>query len=281
MRFLVTCRGSLAILTLIQYVSYRQWLMKLVKHITQGRLVYLSQQEDAISVSENDYYRWMSFMDVVQSVMHKRNPWLLTLPHQIALLLPLLFFRPKHIVELGLGGGNLARFLNHLSQDITLTNIEHSQQVIDSFRQYFNPEDAEFNIIYDDGIAWLAEQNALDIDWIICDVYQSQEFGFDSIVKQLEALTDKLNTQSCLSINLPDISDSDINLCLTILQQLQQSHHITYFNIPNYLNIVIHLTPKTWHIHKLITRNKQSYLAKVTLQRWRKFWRHGQHLNEY
>jgi len=253
--------------------------MRLAKHLAQGRLVYLSQQQDAISVSENEYYRWMAFSDVVQSVMHKRKPSQLTLPHQIAIMLPLLFFRPTRIIELGLGGGNLTRFLQHLSPDIKLTTIEYSQLVIESFNQYFNPEEVDIDIVCADGMTWLMEQDAAELDWIICDVYQSQEFGFDTIVKQLETLTSKLNSQACLSINLPDISDSDINLSLTILQQLLPEHHITYFNIPNYLNIVIHLTPKDWVLHKLIKRNKQSYLPQIILQRWRKFWPHGLQLN--
>ncbi len=253
--------------------------MRLAKHLAQGRLVYLSQQQDAISVSENDYYRWMAFSDVVQSVMNKRKPYQLTLPHQIAIMLPLLFFRPSCIVELGLGGGSLTRFLQHLSPDIKLTTIEYNQQVIDSFNQHFNPEKVDFNLVYADGMTWLKELDATELDWIICDVYKSQEFGFDAIIKQLETLTDKLASQSCLSINLPDISDTDINLCLTILQQLQPAHHITYFTIPNYLNIVIHLTPRNWLMHKLIKRNKQSYLPQVTLQRWRRFWPHGLQLN--
>lgn len=253
--------------------------MQLAKHLAQGGLVYLSQQQDAITVSENDSYRWMAFSDVVQSVMNKRKPCQLTLPHQIAIMLPLLLFRPARIIELGLGGGNLTRFLQHLSPDIMLTTVEHSQDVIDIFTQYFNPEQVYLDITCADGMTWLAQQNASDIDWIICDVYQSQEFGFDVIVKQLETLTSQLNSQACLSINLPDISDNDINLCLTILQQLQPNHHITYFNIPNYLNIVIHLTPKDWQLHRLLKRNKQSYLLQVTMQRWRKFWPHGLQLN--
>lgn len=253
--------------------------MQLVKHLAQGRLVYLSQQQDAITVSENDSYRWMAFSEVVQSVMHKRKPKKLTLPHQIALLLPLLFFRPTRVIELGLGGGNLTRFLQSLSSDIMLTTIDHSQEVIDIFSQYFNPEQVDIDIICADGMTWLAQQDANDIDWIICDVYQSQELGFDGIVNQLEVLTSKLDSQACLSINLPDISDHDINLSLTILQQLLPDHLITCFNIPNYLNIVIHLTPKHWQLHRLIKRNKQSYLHPFKLHRWRKFWPHGLQLN--
>jgi len=257
--------------------------MKLSKHLTQGWSVYLSQHEDAITVSENNHYRWMAFNDVVQSVMHKRKPWQLTLPHQITLLLPLLFFKPNRIIELGLGGGNLTRFLQHLSPDVILTTIEHSQHVIDCFSQYFNPEEAVLDIICADGMTWLNQQSISNhknkFDWVICDVYQSKEFGFNAIVKQLEVLTENLDSQACLSINLPDISDTDINLCLTILKQLKPQHHITYFTIPNYLNIVIHLTPEHWQLHRLIQRNNKNYLSNLTLKRWRTFWRHGLHIN--
>ena len=273
--------------------------MKLATHLSRGRLVYLSQQQDAMTVSESDHYRWMAFNDVVQSVMLIRKPAQLTLPHHIAVLLPLLFFRPKKIVELGLGGGNLTRFLNHLSTDTLLTTLEHSQVVIDSFNQYFNPEHAKLDIICADGMAWLqgyiesygktdvdsysgiyAERSIEintenDIDFIICDVYQSQTLGFNVIVNQLEIISTALNSDACASINLPDISDSEIQLCLTILQQLNPNHRITHFAIPNYLNIVMHLTPKHWPLHRLIKKNKHSYLSNVTFKRWKSFWGNG------
>lgn len=253
--------------------------MQLAKHLAQGRLVYLSKGQDAIAVSENDHFRWMAFSDIVQSVMNKRKPWQLTLPHQYALMLPLLLFKPKNVIELGLGGGNLTRFLNHLSSDINLTTIEYSSMVVKDFNKYFNPAHVNFNIVCADGLNWLARHETDEIDWIICDVYQSQEFGFDAIIKQLETLSSSISLDACLSINLPDISDSDINLCLSILQQLLPNHHITYFNIPNYLNIVIHLTPKYWQLHKLVKRNKHNYLSKVIFKRWQTFWRHGNQLN--
>ena len=108
--------------------------MQLLKHIAQGKLVYLSQGKEALSVSENEHYRWLAFHHnnnepVIQSVMHKRKPWQLTLPHQTALLLPLLFFKPNNVVELGLGGGNLDRFLAHLSTNITIKSIEYSPKL--------------------------------------------------------------------------------------------------------------------------------------------------------
>jgi spermidine synthase len=194
-------------------------------------------------------------------------------------MLPLLFFKPSNIVEFGLGGGNFTRFLRHLSADITIRTVEYNQQVIDCFNQYFNPDHTQYKLICADSTSWLQEPYSNEFDWFICDVYQAKHLGFDHMIKQLELLASNVSAQSCLSINLPDICDNDINLCLTILQQLMPSHHINYFEIPNYLNIVIHLTPSHWHLHKLIQRNKLTYLPPIILQRWRKFWRHSQQLN--
>lgn len=245
--------------------------MKLTRHLSQGRLVYLSQNDDAISVYENAHYRWLNFGGTVQSIMHKRKPWLLTLPHQIAILLPLLIFRPTNITELGLGGGNIARFITHLSTDISFQSIEESQVVIDSFLQYFNPESCQNTIIHSDGLQWLTQHN--NNHWIISDIYRQDEFSFTEVIKQFEQLVEHLQTTSCLTINLPDINDDEMNLSLTVLGQLQSSHQIIYFHIPNYRNIIIHLYPEHWRTEPLLKRN--SYLNKVTFNRWKGFWKHG------
>jgi spermidine synthase len=120
--------------------------MKLVKNIQQGQLSYYTQNDDSISVSENQHYRWLAFDNVVQSMMLKRKPSQLTFPHQISLLSPLLFFRPKKVVEFGLGGGNLARFLLHYLPDLTLHTIEYSQEVIECFERFFNPQAIKVNL---------------------------------------------------------------------------------------------------------------------------------------
>lgn len=259
--------------------------MQLSKHIAQGKLLYLSQGEEGLSVSENEHFRWLAFSNdkgeqVIQSVMHKRKPWQLTLPHQTALLLPLLFFKPQHIVELGLGGGNLDRFLAHTCSNISITSIEYSATVIENFIRYFNPEKAEIAIIHQNSQDWLIQKERAAIDWLICDVYQHQELDSDKTIKQLERLLDNIDGNSCLSINLPDATDNEVNLCLTVLQQLAGEHHITYFHIPNYLNIVIHLIPKHWQTFKLLKRNKHCHLPRRLFLKWRKFWPQGNEVGE-
>lgn len=253
--------------------------MQLAKHVAQGKLTYLNQAKETISVSENEHYRWLAFTgnneeQVIQSVMLKRQPWKLTLPHQIALMLPLLFFRPTSAVELGLGGGNIQRFLHNISPKIITHSIEHSKVVIDCFYQYFNPQNIQTQVIYNDSKQWL-QNNNVKLDWYICDIYQQEIQSYDNTISQLEYITAKIQPNTCLSINLPDATDSEVNLLLTILKQISIHHEITYFHIPNYLNIIIHLIPKQWQSYKRIKRNKYSYLSEPTFSKWKKFWVHG------
>jgi len=246
--------------------------MQLSKHIQQGKLLYLNQNEGSISVSENDHYRWLAFDDVIQSVMLKRRPAKLTLPHQIFIMLPLLFFRPHNVYELGLGGGNLGRFITSLNSNISFTSIEFSEQVIKCFNEFFNPDGARFEIKHQDANVWLQQEISSSLDWLICDIYQQQAQHFKDTLAQLSLLTEHLTSETCLTLNLPDSTDQEVNLCLTILQQLQTTHKVVYFHVPNYLNIIVHLIPTHWQTEKMLQRNKQSCLAKHTFLRWRKFW---------
>jgi len=256
--------------------------VKLTQHVNQGRLVYLSNTEDQITISENKHYRWLAFDDVIQSVMHLRCPSKLTLPHQYAALMPLLFFRPNKVIELGLGGGNLSRFLSALQPNMTILSIELSQTVITCFKRYFNPQQHPIIIENSEALEWLQQSQPSTTpaaDWLICDVYQHHAKSFQSRVVLLTALIDNLQNNACLTINLPDLDDHEINLCLTILRQLQSSHHIIYFHIPRYLNVVVHLLPKHWIIDNLKKRSKSTYLSPIQYLRWRKLFSHHMSAN--
>jgi len=253
--------------------------MQLAKHVAQGKLTYLSQDTQALSVSENEHYSWLAFAcsngeQVIQSVMLKRKPWKLTLPHQTALMLPLLFFKPSSIVELGLGGGNIQRFVKNLSSEITMHSIEHNSAVIDCFNKYFNPAGNQVHVIYNDSKQWL-KHNDVNYDWYICDIYQQEIASYNSTVSQLESLTAHIKPNTCLSMNIPDANDNEVNLLLTILQQVSVHHEIIYFHVPNYLNIIIHMIPTQWQTYKRLKRNSHSFLPEYTFSKWKRFWLHG------
>jgi spermidine synthase len=248
--------------------------MKLVKHIQQGQLSYFTQNDDSISVSENQHYRWLAFDNVVQSMMLKRKPSQLTFPHQISLLSPLLFFKPNSVVEFGLGGGNLARFLLHQLPELTLHTVEYSQEVIECFERYFNPETTNVNLHHCSALDWLHYHKKIKPDWFICDIYLKNQLIDDSLTLTKNILK-RVGNQAVLSLNLPSPSNEEINYFLAELKVLAPNKKLIYFHIPHYLNVVIHLLP-----YDMLNQPEESLIINTalparTFKRWRKYWQHG------
>jgi len=248
--------------------------MQLAKHISQGQIIHYHQGNELLSVSENQYYRWLCFDQVVQSVMLKRLPWRLTLPHQTALMLPLLFIQPNKVVELGLGGGNLARFLRHYFPQLQLYTIESSSAVIDCFDQYFNPQLQGFNLQCSSALDWIYHNKSLNADWIICDIYHVGQTIERSITLTKNILK-TCSKKAILSLNLPSPTNEEIDHFLQILRDSYPEKEIYYFHIPNYLNIIVHIIPKSLLGERYHLNPERNPLPAAMLKRWHQFWQHG------
>lgn len=252
--------------------------MQLEKHVKQGKLLYLNQSQH-ISVSENNHYRWMAFGDVVQSVMLKRSVSKLTLPHQKIMMFPLLFFTPQQVVEIGLGGGNTGRFLTQLIDDLSFKSIELSSSVIECFNQYFNPHNTPITIQHKNATHWFQSEfidEKEGIDWLISDVYQEDASDFNTTLNLLNSIVADFPVNNCLTLNLPDFSDHEINLCLTVIRQLKSTHQIFYFHVPNHLNMIVHVLPLHWQLDKLLLKKKHKLLKKYTYTKWKNVWKNQQ-----
>ena len=248
--------------------------MKLTKHLSQGQLLHFIQSDEQITVHENEHYRWLAFNDTVQSVMLKRKPWQLTLPHQTALMLPLLFTQPNQIAEFGLGGGNISRFLVHYLSNLSLHSIEYSKNVINCFQRYFNPEQQNINLHHSSALDWLHHNKKIKPDWLICDIYQTSQSIEDSI-QLTKNILKTLTKDAIFSINLPNPSNDEINYFLEVLRQISPNRDLVYFHIPNYLNVIIHLIPnKQLHTHTDRAANS-SVLPTFKQKRWQDLWRYG------
>ncbi|WP_440874775.1 hypothetical protein [Thalassotalea sp. PLHSN55] len=250
--------------------------MRLTQHLNQGSLLYFDQQHEKLSVSQNNHYRWLAFDNVIQSVMSRRLPNKLTLPHHSALLLPLIFFKPKSLLEFGLGGGNIARFMHGLNESIDFTSIERSPRVVEAFKQFFNPDAIKINIISDEDISQSKRLQKRANQWLIYDIYRAENGALNYCDKQLLKLVNQLSASACLSINLVDISDEHINRLLMDLTSQLSNHTLSYFNVPHYQNVIVHILPQHFtHTNEII--NSNSYLSERLQQRWLKFWQHGHH----
>ncbi|GHE94106.1 hypothetical protein [Thalassotalea profundi] len=248
--------------------------MKLKKHLAQGNIIYFHAGEQQVSVADNFHYRWLSLNGIVQSVMLNRKPWQLTLPHQLAMVLPLQFFTPKNILELGLGGGALNRYIKFLIPKSQFTSVELSREIVACYTQLFNPDNHTLNIINSSADRWLEAQCALDFDWIVMDIFLSIE---DSVISfhMIDNLLYKNQNQSLITLNLPNENEQKIEVLLKKLK-LFPNIHVVYFNVPHYKNIVLHIIPIT--LMSEFNNKKTASIAPYKVKRWQYFWQQGIHL---
>jgi len=245
--------------------------MKLLKNLEHGSLLHLNRNNSAVSVSENEHYRWLSIDHVCQSIMLKRVPSKLVLPHQYFMMLPLLFHTPDTICEIGLGAGSFVRFFNSVLPDASLTSIEADKRIIDCFYQYF-PNSHKHHIIENqmfDHNAQLAGHN--QIQWWLYDLYDPdlEEQG------SAEALCHFLkqgSKQTIRSINITSTCEQTVNKSLTVIKQHLSHCSVFYFEVPQYSNVVVIALPQP------PTSTAHSVLSTVRQKRWLQLWNNGIHL---
>ncbi|WP_286234615.1 hypothetical protein [Thalassotalea sediminis] len=238
--------------------------MKLITHLQQGSIRYFFNNNLSFTVLENPHYRWLNFGHVTQSIMLKRKPYLLTLPHQYFIVIPLLFISPNRVIEFGLGGGNLLRFLAHYFPQITYKCIEQSSDVITCFHRFFNPQHCQYRLHNQSCKQWLHTNTLKEVDWIIYDIYSSENNDVDLNV--IRKMLSELNTNSWLTINIPSDKSRNINHTLQKLNVLKQQRSLVYFQVPHYKNTIIHLHPKS--ISTLTQKYIPSYYTKRAINLW-------------
>lgn len=244
--------------------------MKLQKHLAQGRIIYFKAGQQQLTITENNHYRWLSLNDVVQSIMLKRHPCQLVLPHQLAMVLPLQFFKPHNILEIGLGGGALIRFIKQLLPHCNFTSLELDKSVIDAFNCFFNPAQHYTTIINEGAECWLKTQPCVNVDWLIIDVFLTMN---DSVISSglVNMVLNKTQEQTLITLNLPNEQAHSVNALLKHLKQITGAQ-VLYFNVPHYKNIVVHILPV---MNEALTDNPLSPLKPYQQSRWHSLWQHG------
>lgn len=245
--------------------------MPLSRHLQQGQLLYFKQAPDAISVSENRYFRWLAFNNVLQSAMRKQKPHWLTLPHQWALMLPWLHYSPTKMVEFGLGGGNHLRFSRWLSPQVDYQVVESSQAVIELSEAFFALDKNAVNqdIYCQSAQQWLVGKSLFDIDWLIYDIYQAPKIGVSSTHQTLQDLIRQLPENTILSINFTDATTQSLRFWQQHFHQKKQ-HQVAAYEVPHYQNVVVHLLPKKAPKKAITKAHLNSSLARYQ-KRWQQF----------
>ena len=133
---------------------------------------------DGVHISEQDGIRYLHLgSDTIQSGMRMSDPTELVLSYTRSMLAFLLFMpqEPARLVNVGLGGGSLAKWIHHHLRTTQQVVVELSPQVIACARQYFHlpADDARLKVLEGDGAAWIAAHPGC-CDVILVDGYDGR-----------------------------------------------------------------------------------------------------------
>jgi spermidine synthase len=139
-----------------------------------------------VTVSESGGVRYLHFGSIwVQGAMRIARPFALELEYQQQMMAPSLYLpRPRHIVQLGLGAGALAKFCWRQLPGAAITVVEVSADVVVAARRWFRlpPEDERLRVVLADardavGDPRRALFDGRRADWLQVDLYDAEAAG--------------------------------------------------------------------------------------------------------
>jgi spermidine synthase len=130
-----------------------------------------------VQISEQDGVRYLHLgSDTVQSGMRIGAPEELVLSYTRSMLAFLLFVpEPERVVNIGLGGGSVAKWIHKHLRKAQQVVLEIDPRVIAVARQHFclPPDDRRLRVIEGDGAAWIAHQSDC-ADVVLVDGYDGR-----------------------------------------------------------------------------------------------------------
>lgn len=140
-----------------------------------------------VGISESGNIRSLHLgTPTIQSSMNVDNPAELVLSYSRAMMAWLLFVEhlPQHILQIGLGGGSFARWIDAYLPDTRQTAVDINPQVISIARSMFELpfEGDKFEIIEDDGAEYIKVLRA-NTDIILVDGFDGEQI-IDSLIAE-------------------------------------------------------------------------------------------------
>jgi spermidine synthase len=144
-------------------------------HFETGKLIYFDPQaEPVIRIYQNRAYRWLMFADeAVQSAQLLAQPDQLALDYLQGMMAFLLFVAtPGRVIQCGLGGGALVRFLARHWPEAPQTVIERHSAIIDMAGTHFGlPTSPKVSVLCADARDALPQLPAAQTDTLLVDIY--------------------------------------------------------------------------------------------------------------
>jgi len=232
-------------------------------------LIHSSRHGDRlVEIFERGNFRYLYFNTrFLQSKMALADPCLLALPYTRYMMLCLMFVPdPKRILLIGLGAGSLVRYLSSVLPDCQIDAVDHSQEVIDLARNYFNlPETDNISVHCQDGVSFLENRKDREpYDIILLDAFD--ELGIADVIYNLDFFTrcrKHLKGNGTLCSNLWSGSTSELSRVTSELNQCFTGNLTR--PVPNRGNVIAYsfkheIGPDAWQGKELADLDK--YIAR-------------------
>jgi spermidine synthase len=162
--------------------------------------------EGEVQISEQDGIRYLHLgSDTVQSGMRLSDPYELVLSYTRSMLAFLLFApEPRRLVNIGLGGGSLAKWIHRNLRTTEQLVLELNPRVIACARtQFYLPaDDARLRVLQGDGAAWVAHHTSC-CDAILVDGYDGRSQATELATREFYAnAASALHADGILVVNL-------------------------------------------------------------------------------
>jgi len=205
-------------------------------------LLYEYQDDIAnISIFENKTYRWIQTGNGnIQSAMHKEQSWQPVLPYFPALLSALLFSAtPASCLVIGLGGGELIRYLNHHLPQTELAAMENNPIMVAIFNEYFSTQTIHFDLLNHDICNLTHYPSSKLHDIIFVDVFGNNSLPPCFYQQQLyDKLGQSLSDDGVLAINLVVRNDHEALELLKLIRAAFQQKTLC-LSVGQHMNLIV------------------------------------------
>ncbi|MBL1142909.1 MAG: hypothetical protein HND53_12840 [Proteobacteria bacterium] len=231
----------------------------------ESQLLYSGKiGDESIEVREWQQYRWLHLSDnSVQSLMLLEEIDQLVLPNIQALLTTLLFCpEAENLLNLGLGGASLERYLDSKRPEIKITTVESNEQVIQLAKEYFYLSE-EMSVIHDTADRFISKHNEI-YDIILCDIFiadmQASCLNDEKFYANISKCMDKTGV---LAINiLPESEEDVVNVLLPIKDYFS---YLYLLEFEDFSNVIIFASCKKMPDRLELNKRAEALFKKTKL----------------
>ncbi len=147
---------------------------KRMSHFPQGELIHSQRSKfQTLSIYQSGPLRLLRIDDqAIQSACDLSAPQRLCLPYSRMMMGAFLFQpTPQRFLILGLGGGDMVRYLHHSLPRCHITAVDIDAVTIDIARRYFALPESRVDIVCGDAGAFVSCDNRTEVDTLFVDLY--------------------------------------------------------------------------------------------------------------